>query len=98
MIDRDVELRRHVERIVRPLAPAEFARLRMREELLGHLFRIYEEELAEQQGKDDAAAAAAAAVGDPAALRTELQATVRRIEQVMCAPLPRPTTRFGAAW
>ena len=54
MIDRDVELHGTSNGSSGPFAQQN--RSAVREELLGHLFRIYEEELAEQQGKDDAAA------------------------------------------
>ena len=56
----------------------------MREELLAHLTHLYEQELAAHA--DDPVAALAAArerFGDPASLRTELQATVPRIERVL---------------
>ncbi len=90
------ELRRHVERIIRPIRASGIRKMRMRDELLGHLTRIYEEELAGRQNDENGALAAAAGrFGDPTTLRAELQATVPWIERVMCAPLPRPNSRFA---
>jgi hypothetical protein len=90
-----IELRRHVERIVRPIRASNWRKVRMREELLAHLASIYEDELASHQ--DDQALALAAAVerfGEPSALRAELQATVPHVERVLCFPLPVVNSRF----
>lgn len=84
-----IELRKHIEGIVRPIRASNLRKDRMREELLAHLTTIYEEELAEQP--EDAAGSMAVAVerfGDPAALREELQASVSWLEKLMCTSFP----------
>jgi hypothetical protein len=65
----------------------------MRAELLDHLNRLYEEELA--RAADDASALTAATrrFGDPTSLTHELQASVTLLEQWTCVPLPG--TRWG---
>ena len=96
-----IELRRHVERIVRPIRASGIRKMRMREELLGHLTPHLRRGVggAAKRRKRGGLAAAAGRFGDPATLRAELQATVPWIERVMCAPLPRPTSRFApSAW
>jgi hypothetical protein len=88
MIEHDVELRRHVECIVRPIRGSASRKVRMREELLVHLTSIFDEELAAHDGDVIATISAAIALfGDPAALGGELQTTVPWVERVLCAPL-----------
>jgi hypothetical protein len=90
-----IELRKQVERIVRPIRASAWRKVRMREELLAHLTSIYEDELSHQKG--DQALAIAAAVerfGEPGGLRAELQATVPHVERVLCFPLPVVNSRF----
>ncbi len=96
MIEHNIELRRHVERIVRPIRGSAHRKTRMREELLVHLTSVLDEELVARDG--DVAVATAAAIarfGDPAALRVDLQATVPVVERVLCAQLVPGNTRFG---
>ncbi len=90
-----IELRRHVERIVRPIRASATRKVRMREELLAHLTQMYEEELAAQGDRSTALAAAQVRFGDPAELRQELQGTVTWIEQVMCTRLETKKNPFG---
>jgi hypothetical protein len=83
-----IELKRHVERIVRPIRASGLRKTRMREELLSHLAHLYEEESAKHA--DDPPAALAATIerfGDPAILRAELQAAVPVVERWMFAEL-----------
>lgn len=69
------QLKRQVERAVRPVRAGRVRKLQMREELLAHLTALYEEE---RQTADDAAALAAALTrfGDPAELTRELDRSV----------------------
>ncbi len=90
-----IELRKQVERIVRPIRASNRRKDRMREELLAHLTTIYGEEI--EKTHDDAAGALAAAserFGDPVALRAELQASVPLIESVLCTSIPPTNGRF----
>jgi len=84
-----IELRRQVERIVRPIQGSQRRKDRMREELLAHLTRLYEEEAAVPgTAEQTSLTRAIARFGDPVQLRGELQATVPRFERVFCTPLP----------
>ena len=65
-----------VERAVRPVQAGPKRKLRMREELLAHLTSIYDEEVARLGDEAAARAEAARRFGDPAALTSDLQATV----------------------
>jgi hypothetical protein len=90
-----IELRKHVERTVRPIRASNFRKDRMREELLTHLTAIYDEERI--QNPNDAPGALAAAVtrfGDPAELRAELQASVPWLESILCTSIPPTNGRF----
>jgi hypothetical protein len=83
-----IELKRHVERIVRPIRANGLRKDRMREELLAHLTHLYDQEATARHGDENAALAAAIArFGDPSTLRAELQATVPMIERVLFARL-----------
>ena len=76
------ELRRVVERAVRPVGATMARKRRMREELLAHLEAIFEEE-AEKLGDDQAALEQAKQrFGDPGELTGQLQETVTRWERV----------------
>lgn len=73
------ELKRCVERAVRPVLAGDVRKLRMREELLGHLTAIYEEEL--QRLEESAALARARErFGDPSQLTDELRGSVSGLE------------------
>ena len=83
------ELRRQIERVVRPIKASQWRKDRMREELLAHLGALYAEELAAAAGDHSRALSLAAArFGEPSALAAELQATVPIIERIGCTPLP----------
>lgn len=82
-------LRRQIERVVRPVQASPLRKNRMREELLAHLTRLYEEEGDRCSGdRDMALAAAVARFGEPAVLRRELQGTVPVWERISWRPLP----------
>ncbi len=92
-----IELRKQVERIVRPLRASSHRKNRMREELLVHLGELYEQERAAHPDNESAALATALErFGDPAALRAELQATVPAVERGLTLPIPflGPMKRF----
>lgn len=74
-------LRIHVERVVRPLRASYWRKDRMREELLEHLTRLYDDELAATGDSATAAAQAIARFGDASALSRELQDSVPRLER-----------------
>jgi hypothetical protein len=59
----------------------------MREELLAHLTRLHEEELARRRDEAQATAAALDRFGDAASLSRELQGTVSWIERWACVPV-----------
>jgi hypothetical protein len=81
-------LRQEVERVVRPVVASEPRRNRMREELLGHLTSLYEQELARLHNEDQAAAAAVTRFGQPAELTRELQKSVPLVERIFWTRLP----------
>lgn len=78
----ETQLRIAVERIVRPLRAGRKRKLRMREELLGHLTAVFEEECAGEQDEAAAVARAVARLGDPAALSRELQQSLPWMDRV----------------
>ncbi len=81
-------LRVHVERIVRPIRASVLRKNRMREELLGHLKIAFEEERSRTQSDAEAVQRAAARLGDPDALREDLQHSVPWYERLGHVPLP----------
>ncbi|MBX7258480.1 MAG: permease prefix domain 1-containing protein [Candidatus Hydrogenedentes bacterium] len=81
-------LRIHVERIVRPIRGGVLRKNKMREELLGHLMTAYAEEVKSAPSEKEAIARATQRLGDPAALRAELQATVPVWERLGHLPIP----------
>ncbi len=81
-------LRQEVERVVRPIVASESRKNCMREELLGHLTNLYEQELARSQNEDQAAAAALTRFGKRAELTRELQKSVPAVERVLWTRLP----------
>ena len=81
-------LRNLVERAVRPVRASEARKNRMREELLGHLMALYDQERIAGEDQDRAVAVALARFGLPTDLTRELQHSVPRIERVLWAPLP----------
>jgi hypothetical protein len=72
----DLALRKHVERAVRPVRAGADRKLRMREELYGHLAAIYLEELEQRAEQQPALSAAIDRFGDSAALTAELDASL----------------------
>ena len=82
------QLRIHVERVVRPIRAAVGRKNKMREELLAHLVQKTQALMA--AGADDSTACAEAIeqLGDPAALRADLQATVPALERLAYLPFP----------
>ncbi|MCC6698723.1 MAG: hypothetical protein IT365_24070 [Candidatus Hydrogenedentes bacterium] len=81
-------LRIHVERIVRPIRASVLRKNKMREELLAHLETAFEEESAVAISDCEALEQATKRLGDPRALREELQASVPWIERVGFSRIP----------
>jgi hypothetical protein len=81
-------LRKHVERVVRPIRASGWRKNKMREELLGHLTQKAQTKLSKGAGEEEACAFAIDQLGDPAALTQDLQATVPTFERLMFLPLP----------
>ena len=95
-------LRKDVERVVRPIRASTTRKNQMREELLAHIEGLLADEKA-RRGDDVDAVRRAGAVGEPGQLTTELQATVPRWERWAFAPVPglersrrRPGETLGA--
>jgi hypothetical protein len=87
-------LRVQVERVVRPIRASSRRKDRIREELLGHLTRLYDEELLRTDSPEAAAAAALARFGDPRDLSRDLQDSVPRLERwALCELAPRGWAR-----
>lgn len=76
------QLRIAVERVVRPIRAGRKRKLQMREELLGHLTAVFEEELAGQTDEAAAVAQAVTRLGEPATLTRELQQSVPWLDRV----------------
>lgn len=74
-----IELKKHVEKIVRPIRATQARKNRMREELLGHLMTSHDSAL--RAGAPDPVADAISGLGEVEALRAELQSTVPRLEE-----------------
>jgi hypothetical protein len=81
-------LRIQVERVVRPIRARYERKDRMREELLAHLTRLYEDELSRTGDPQSATAGAICRFGDPRALSRELQASVPWLERWAFVRLP----------
>lgn len=98
-----IELKKHVEQIVRPIRASNWRKNRMREELLSHLTAVYEQEYSSHNNDPRAAITAARErFGNPATLTRELQATVPVLERWGCQPMPglsrfkrRPSETIG---
>ncbi len=73
-----------VEKIVRPMFASVDRKLQMREELYLHLEEIFQEELQNGDDEETALQASLMRLGEPAAIRTELQGTVSKREQLAC--------------
>jgi hypothetical protein len=82
-------LRIHVERIVRPIRASVPRKNKMREELLAHLKAAFDEERVAATTESVALERAKERLGDPDALRNELQSSVPWYERLghMCIPL-----------
>lgn len=75
-------LRIHVERIVRPIRASVPRKNKMREELLAHLRTAFDEERATVPTDEVAVSRAKQRLGDPDALRAELQSAVPWYERI----------------
>jgi hypothetical protein len=98
-----IELRKDVERVVRPIRANTWRKNQMREELLAHIEGLLADEKARRGDDVDAVRRARARFGEPGQLTTELQATVPRWERWACVPVPglersrrRPGETLGA--
>ena len=98
-----INLRKDVERVVRPIRASTWRKNQMREELLAHLEGLLAEEKARRGDDVGAVRRARARFGEPGQLTTELQATVPRWERWAFVPLPglqggrrRPGETLGA--
>ena len=76
------ELKVVVERAVRPVRASNFRKRRIREELLGHLTTIYEDELGRLGDERAALEQARQRFGDPSKLARELQEAVPKRDRV----------------
>jgi hypothetical protein len=74
-------LRVQVERVVRPIRASHLRKDRMREELLAHLIRLFDEELARTNDAQSATSEAIRRFGDASSLARELQASVPWLER-----------------
>lgn len=83
-----INLRKDVERVVRPIRASTWRKNQMREELLVHLEGLLAEEKARRGDDVGAVRRALARLGEPGQLTTELQATVPRWERWAFVPLP----------
>jgi hypothetical protein len=83
-----INLRKDVERVVRPIRASTWRKNQMREELLAHLEGLLAEEKARRGDDVGAVRRARARFGEPGQLTTELQATVPRWERWAFAPVP----------
>ena len=81
-------LRVQVERVVRPIRASYLRKDRMREELLGHLTRLYDEELVRTGDTQLATSEAIRRFGDAPSLKRELQASVPWLERLAFLSLP----------
>ena len=81
------QLRVHVERIVRPITAAVPRKNKMREELLAHLVAKTRELTFSGMDEAEARAKAIEQLGEPDALRDDMQATVPPFERVACVRL-----------
>jgi hypothetical protein len=91
------ELMIHVERIVRPVGATEGRKLRMRQELLGHLEAALEEERRGFPGDERTAVERAKLrLGEPVELTRKLQRAVPMVERLMLTrrPLSRRLDRL----
>jgi len=98
-----INLRKDVERVVRPIRASTWRKNQMREELLTHLEGLMAEEKARRGDDVGAVRRARARFGEPGQLTTELQATVPRWERWAFVPVPglqrgrrRPGETLGA--
>lgn len=71
-----IELKRFVERVVRPVPADVWNKLRMREELYAHLLDAYEHERRATNDEIEAQRKAIARMGEPEVLTAELRSTV----------------------
>ena len=77
-----IELKRFVEKVVRPVpTPDVHRKLRMREELYAHVMDAYEHELQLCGDETEATHKAIARMGDPEDLAAELRATTSRLDR-----------------
>lgn len=71
-----IELKRFVERAVRPVRSEAMHKLRLREELYAHLLDAYQQECNAGRDPEEAQRRAIARMGDPAELTAQMQSTL----------------------
>jgi hypothetical protein len=71
-----------IERVVRPVHAPPRRRMKMREELLGHVIAVYEEEAAKLDQADDALERTRRRFGDPAEVTASLRASLPAFERI----------------
>jgi len=76
-----IELKRFVERVVRPVPADVWHKLRMREELYAHLLDAYQHELRTTDDLVEAQRRAISRMGEPKVLTAELRSTVSWMER-----------------
>jgi len=77
-----IELKKIVERAVRPVRAGIERKRRMRDDLLSHVVAVYEEELGRSNNEAASLAATIKRFGDPAPLTAELQASVSFVDRL----------------
>ncbi len=82
------DLRKFVERIVRPIQGSQGRKNRMRADLLAHFERLVEDEQRAPEGAEGALERARVRLGDAAELISQLQDTVPAWERWACWPVP----------
>lgn len=92
------ELRQRVERIVEPVVAGAGRKRQMREELVGHLQAVFEEELEVLRDERRAIEAAARRLGNRAELAEELQKCVPWVERVFILIVGRKEIQMSKFW
>jgi len=82
-------LRVQVERVVRPIRASNLRKDRMREELLSHLTRLFDEEMVRSSNAQFATAEAIRRFGDAPSLSSELQSSVPWLERWAFLSFPK---------
>jgi hypothetical protein len=77
----ELELRKHVERAVRPVRATSQRKMKMREELFAHLTGIFAEEIEHRGNEEAAIAASCQRFGPPSEITAELERSLGKAER-----------------